>query len=309
MRRLLYCSALALCLAFGGGAAAQDVQEDPAADEADPQYEPDQRGATEEEPGYEPDQRGATEDGGGESTGEAEPQYEPDQRGATGGGGGGGDGDDSELEEEAAPAPVDTYAESREAAADYGPGASYGRPTFGFAGQLWLGGGFTGLDTFEGDNLLRAGQASSGGASLGAMIGLRVGPVTLGPRLTFSVESGLAMGAVGLDVQLELASGRVVPTVRASVSYAFAFALSDALPSQNAPSGLWTELGGGARWYLGGPFVLGGDLSVGWLATFRDAVPGCDAPCMDAASNLDLTRDGSGHGFTFRLHLYGGVTF
>lgn len=304
MRRLLYCSALALCLAIPGGAAAQDVQEEPPADEADPQYEPDQRGATEEEPGYEPDQRGATgEEGGGEDTGAAEPQYEPDQRGVDAGG-------DDGVQEEAAPAPEDAYGETLlSAEADYARGSSYGRSPFGFAAQLWLGGGFTGLDTFEGDNLLRDGQGTSGGASLGAMLGLRIGPVILGPRLTFGVESGLAMGAVGLDVQLELATGEVVPTLRASLSYAFALSLSDALPSQNAPSGLWTELGGGARWYLGGPFVLGADLSVGWLATFRDAVPDCDAPCVDPASTLDLTRDGSGHGFTFRLHLYGGVTF
>jgi len=137
---------------------------------------------------------------------------------------------------------------------------------------------------------------------------LRIGPISLGPRVTFTADPSFVLGAIGLDVGAELTDERLVPTLRVSLSYAFALSLSDPLPSQSSVGGLWTELGAGFRYYPGGPFHFGAELSGGWLALFRAADPACVDSCTDMGT-FDLRRSGQSHGLTLRLHIYGGFGF
>ncbi len=305
MRRLLVLSSLALWLALPrvGHAQAADPDEDAVASEAPAQEE-----AVGDDGGYEPDQRGAEGDegtsdgtgGGDQATGGGE--YEPDQRGA--------EGDEEELDaggDEAAPEPTTggdrVYAE--EAAGEGGSAAA--RRGLGVDLQLILGGALNGLDAFGGNNLVQDDQRGSFGGSFGAVIGLGIGPLTIGPRVSFTAEAGFGLGAVGLDIQVALTSGWIAPTMRLSVSYAFLFALADPLPSQNAPDGVWTELGLGARFRVAGPFSIGAELSGGWIALFRGEVPACTDPCD--GEGLDLSEAGASHGATLRLHLSGILSF
>ena len=71
--------------------------------------------------------------------------------------------------------------------------------------------------------------------------------------------------------------------------------------------GLLAELGLGAALRVGGPFLVGAEVSAGWTHLFRQPVPGCATECAD--ERLDLRRAGEGDGLTLRLHLWGGVSF
>ncbi len=295
MRRLSLVLPLALWLALprvAGAQAAEDeapAQEEAVGDEGG--YEPDQRGAEDEAP---PDGTGGGEQAAGEEG------YEPDQRGA--------EDEAEELDTEGAEAPPEptsgrSYAEDVSLS---GSASAAGRG-LGLDLQLILGAGLSALDAFGGNNLVQSDQGGTAGGSFGAVIGLGVGPLTIGPRLTFTVEPGFVLGAVGLDVQVALTSGWVAPTMRLSVSYAFMLGLADPLPSQNHPDGVWTELGLGARIHVTGPFSIGVEVSAGWLALFRGEVPMCTDPCT--GDELDLTESGAAHGITGRLHVYGGLRF
>lgn len=304
MRRLLLLSSLALCLALPRVGYAQAT--DPDEEEGVASEAPAQEEAIAGDGGYEPDQRGAEDDESPEDTGGAEGEatggggYEPDQRGA--------EGDEEELDEGGgadaepmAPGEDRVYTESE------GVTAAAARRGLGLDLQLIVGFGLNGLDAFGGGNIVQDTQRGSVGGSFGAVLGLGVGPLTIGPRATFTVEPGFVLGAIGLDVQVALTSGWVAPTMRLSVSYAFLLGLSDALPSQNAPDGVWTELGLGARFHVAGPFSIGAELSGGWIALFRGEVTDCTDRCEE--NGLDVTQSGSANGATLRLHVYGGLSF
>lgn len=230
--------------------------------------------------GYEPDQRGAQEPEG---------EYEPDQRGF----------EREEIAEGDAPMATGVDAEAYDS----------GSTVIGLDVQLWLGGGLIGLDAIDGANLLRPEQRSSFGASFGLVGALRIGPISVGPRIGVTVEPGFTMATFGGDVQAVLTSDRFAPFVRASLSYAFLAGLADPLPSQPDArvDGVLVELGVGARFRVAGPFVIGAELSGGYLHLERGAVPACEAPCGDG--DFDLATPGSADGLTLRLHLFGGVSF
>lgn len=268
-------------------ASAQAGDVDPEAQAADgSDYEPDQRGADEApDPQYEPDQRGVEEGG----------DYEPDQRGDH----------DPEDEPESEPR-VELTGATMDAEAAYAPGGAL----FGFHASLWLGGGYTGLDALGAEDLVRETQRGGGGFSFGVVVGPRLGPVDLGLRHTITVDGGFTMGTLGLDTRLALpALGPVIPTVRLGVGYAFFLGLSDPLPAQAEArlDGIYAELGLGAALRVGGPFLVGAEVSAGWTHLFRQPVPGCATECAD--ERLDLRRAGEGDGLTLRLHLWGGVSF
>ncbi|MEZ4340377.1 MAG: hypothetical protein R3B82_27470 [Sandaracinaceae bacterium] len=303
MRRLLLLSSLAVWLALPCAVHAQATDPDEGATEgADaPSAEAPDEEAIADDGGYEPDQRGADEgpDTGGEGTDQSTGggEYEPDQRGA--------EGEEEELDSagaDAAPMEPD-----RAFSVSEGEAASAARRGLGLDLQLIVGAGLNGLDAFGGDNLVQDTQRGSFGGSFGAVIGLGVGPLTVGPRATFTIEPGFVLGAIGLDVQVALTSGSIAPMMRLSVSYAFLLGMSDALPSQNAPDGVWTELGLGARFRVAGPFSIGVELAGGWIALFRGAVPGCTERCDE--NGLDVTESGASHGATLRLHVSGGLSF
>ena len=117
------------------------------------------------------------------------------------------------------------------------------------------------------------------------------------------------MASFGGDVQAVLTNDRFAPFLRASVSYVFLGDLADALPSQSEArvDGVLAELGVGARFRIAGPFILGAELSGGYLHLERGSAPSCEAPCSDG--ELDLTMPGTGDGLTLRVHLFGGVSF
>jgi hypothetical protein len=295
MRRLLRLSTLALGLALPRVAGAQAAE---AEDEVPAQEE-----AVGDEGGYEPDQRGAeeappTEGTGGGEQAAGEEDYEPDQRGA--------EDEAEELDAEPSPAPAEARSYAEDVALSGSAETAAGRG-LGLDLQLPLGAGLSALDAFGGNNLVQSDQGGSAGGSFGAVIGLGLGPLTIGPRLTFTIEPGFVLGAVGLDVQVALTSGWVAPTMRLSVSYAFMVGLADPLPSQNHPDGVWTELGLGARFHVAGPFSIGVEVSAGWLALFRGEVPMCTDPCT--GDELDLSESGAAHGVTGRLHVSGRLRF
>ncbi|MCB9596442.1 MAG: hypothetical protein H6719_27210 [Sandaracinaceae bacterium] len=295
MRRLLLLSTFVLCLALPRVSSAQDTEVAEGA--------PAQEETVGEDGGYEPDQRGNEEDrtGGGEDTATGDTDYEPDQRGAEddeGGGDGGGTGGEAE------PAEARTEADSYvlESAGD-----SAARRGLGFDLQVFGGLGVTGLDAFGGDNLVRDDQRGSVGGSFGVGLGLGLGPLTLGPRLSFTAEPAFVLGAIGLDIQVALTSGWIAPTLRLGLSYAFLLSYSDPLPSQNTADGFWAELGIGVRVHVVGPFMLGGELAGGWIAMFRGEVPGCTDPCRDGS--FDVSMSGAANGATLRLHVFAGLSF
>lgn len=187
-------------------------------------------------------------------------------------------------------------------------GGGIGSSGVGLEFYFWLGGGLTGLDAIEGDNLLLPTQASSAGGSFGLTLGVRVGPVTVGPRFSLTVEPSFLLGAVGLDALVGLIRGPFVPTLRVGLSYAFVSPTAEALPSQNVADGLLVELGAGFRAHVGAGFFLGGELSAGYLALFRDEVPACVDPCTDGGA-FDLRRPGSAHGLMGRLQIFAGWGF
>lgn len=296
MRRLFPTLAFSLLLALSSVGGAQDVGADvdgeDAATEGGPGYEPDQRG------GHEEDGQGGDTSGGGEGTDTTsdgdEPQYEPDQRG-------GHEGDEEEASE-----PVSEMLAADSSAGGRGYADRDGG--LGFYTHFLLGGGLTGLDAIEGDNLVLPAQQGSFDVSFGLALGLRIGPISIGPRLTFTADPSFFLGALGLDVGADLTDDRLAPTLRVSLSYAFALSLSDPLPSQRSVGGLWAEVGAGFRYTVEGPLYFGAELSGGWLALFRAADPACVDMCTDMGT-FDLRRSGESHGLTLRLHLYGGFGF
>ncbi|MBX3269599.1 MAG: hypothetical protein KF729_05030 [Sandaracinaceae bacterium] len=257
--------------------------------------------ATEREDGYEPDQRGAQErppqDGADQAAG-GETGYEPDQRGV------------EEEDEEALAEPASGTAQEADrltlaqtSAAD--PAARTG---FGLDLLLFGGLGADGFEVFGGRNVVRATQGGSVGGSFGASLGLGIGPFSVGPRVSFTFAEPYALGALGIDAHLRLSNGWIAPTLRFSFSYAFLFGLADPLPEQNTPEGMWAELGLGVRVRISDtPIILGAELSGGWLALFRDAVPACTTSCTEPG--LNLREGGTTNGATFRLQLFGGVSF
>ncbi len=296
MRRPLPWLLLALLLALPRVAQAQGPAQQEAVEAED--------GAIDDGAGYEPDQRGvedgsfdSTESGEGQSTRGGD-RYEPDQRGATVEG----------TEQQPQPAPAQAGGERVDTETLSAAEEGYGRGGVGLEFYLWLGAGVTGLDAIEGADLLLPTQSSSIGGSFGLTVGARLGPVTIGPRFSLTLEPSSVLGAIGLDAIVALMSGSITPTVRAALSYAFAIPTAELLPSQNGAGGVLVELGVGLRGELGGGFFLGGELSAGYLALFRDAVPACTAPCTDGAS-FDLRRPGSAQGLSGRLHLFGGWSF
>lgn len=293
MRRFLPPLMLALLLALPGRGIAQDAEPEETAEET----------AAPDEPGYEPDQRGGHEEEGlGTADGAAggEPEYEPDQRGEHDGGDAGTD------EEEMAAEP--TSVGETVLAADYAEADRAGGRGYGVYTSFFVGAGLTGLDALWGDNLVTPAQQGSFGASLGIAIGLRIGPVSFGPRVSLTVDPSFVLGTVGVDVTADLTTDRLVPTLRLGLGYAFLAGVSDSLPSQRSVGGLYTELGAGFRYDVGGPFRFGAELSGGWLALSRGEVPDCEDPCTDMGS-FDLRRRGEGHGLTLRLHVFGGFDF
>ena len=290
VRRLLLLALLLVCCA----PAAAWAQEEPAdgvetETTGDEDYEPDQRGA---DPQPEPD-----------------PQYEPDQRGVDGGSGGGEEGyEPDQRGEHESPEPdreVQLTSAGMEAA-EYAPGGRL----FGVHASLWLGGGYTGLDAFGARDLVRDGQRGGAGFNLGFSVGPRIGPVNVGLRHTLTVDGGFTMGTLGVDAQVALpALGPVIPTVRLGLGYAFFFGLSDPLPAQSEArlDGIYAELGIGAALRLGGPFMVGAELSGGWTHLWRQPVEGCATGCSDGG--FDARRPGEGDGLTLRLQIWGGVSF
>lgn len=287
-------SALLLSLpsvAFAQATQQEEEEEIPAAvaaDDADEAVEGDEAEQADEtatqEGGYEPDQRGFDGEGGDEGGEGGGGGYEPDQRGAV----------DS--------APV---SESMEMS---GGGYGGGR-FFGFDVSLFLGAGLSGLDAAGGDNLVLSTQQGAVGASFGVGLGLRFGPVSLGPRFAFIVDPSFVLGTFGVDVTVALLEERVTPTVRASIAYATLLSLSDALPSQSDArvSGISAELAVGVRWTFASPFVVGAELAGTWMHLGRDAVPSCTTGC-DAGA-FDLRRGGESDALGLRLHVFGGISF
>jgi hypothetical protein len=192
----------------------------------------------------------------------------------------------------------------------YGGAGGYGgRHFFGFDTTLFLGAGLTGLDAGSGDNLVLPTQQGAVGGSFGVSLGMRLGPVSLGPRFAFVADPSFVLGVFGLDVTVALLDEPITPTVRASVGYAALFSLSDALPSQSdAPvSGISTELALGVRWTFASPFVLGAELAGTWLHLGREALPSCASGCDSGA--FDLRRGGQSDGLGLRLHVFAGISY
>lgn len=300
VRSLVALLLAALLLAVPGGALAQAPKPPDEASEAAPDTDEDEAASLEETDetaaagdtatergGYEPDQRGAQ---GGEG------EYEPDQRGG------------HEEQEPSEGADSEMVRLSGTAAAEEAEYIGGGR-FIGFGAQLWLGASLIGHDAIDGANVLRPTQESSFGASFGVVGTLRLGPIAFGPRVGFTVEPGYTLAAFGFDVQAVLTSDRFAPFVRASLSYAFLAGVSDALPSQGEArvDGVLAEIGVGARFRIDGPFVIGAELSGGYLHLERGAVPACEAPCSDGA--FDLATPGNANGLTLRLHVWTGVSF
>lgn len=236
--------------------------------------------------------------------------YEPDQRGEH-------DGPEPRPEpDEAAPPPMapDSEDEARgdiTTVSESMPGvartAADGSSFFGFDVQLWLGGGLTSVEAFENQNLVRPDQQGGFGANLGLSAGLRMGPITVGPRATLTVDPSFLLITVGADVRVILTSDAVAPTLRASLSGVFLTGLSDALPSQSGAGGVHAELGAGVRWHFGGGFTFGAEVSGGYLHLDRQEEAGCTAPCTEG--EFDLRRSGSSDGLTLRLNLSAGYRF
>ncbi|MGE0784247.1 MAG: hypothetical protein AB7S26_01065 [Sandaracinaceae bacterium] len=295
-RILLVALPVALGLFASAASAQEDEEEQPAenATDADGEaeegggYEPDQRG-------YEPDQRGETDGGGrsgepqsGGDGGETGDGYEPDQRGEV-------DGEDEEAE---APAPM-----SADSAG--GAEAAYDSDELGFDLRLALGAGANLLDAIEDDNFARDQQRGGFGGGFALTLGLRLDQVTFGPRFGVSVDPSISYASFGFDVIGRLTSDRFAPYVRGAVSYALAFSFTDPLPSQSASHGILTELALGFGGRIVGPMTLGAELSVGWLALFRNGADPCVDPC--AADGLDLSEPGHTHGLVLRGSVYVGA--
>ncbi|MCZ7682868.1 MAG: hypothetical protein M5U28_30335 [Sandaracinaceae bacterium] len=293
-RTSMRAAALAAALALLAGPAlarAQDEQGDPEESAEDGgRYEPDQRGEHDEEgsggEGYEPDQRGEHDEeeqsGGGES-------YEPDQRG----------------EHEPEPEPV-------VATAGAAPDVEEARGLGGGVGlevSLWAGGGVLGAEAAGGDNLVRSTQQSSIGGAFGLSASVRVGPVAVGPRLSFSIDPSILLVHTGLGADVFLLDGPLVPYVRASIGLSIATPLGDLLPAQGDASilGVGVELGVGVRWRATDHLFVGVELAGGWHHLWRAAVPDCTSGCTDG--ELDLRRPGESDALSVRVALTLGWTF
>lgn len=239
-----------------------------------------------------------------------ERDYEPDQRGEH-------DAPDQAPEpDEAEPPPASPDYDEEELAgsitrtSESMPGVAQsaaGSSFFGFDVQLWLGGGLTSLEAFENQNLVRPDQQGGFGANLGLSLGLRMGPISVGPRATLTVDPSFLLVTVGADVRAILTSDAVAPTVRASLSGVFLTGLSDALPSQSGAGGVHAELGVGVRWHFGAGFTFGAEVSGGYLHLDRQEEASCTAPCTEG--DFDLRRGGSSDGLTLRLNLSAGYRF
>ncbi|MFK7987552.1 MAG: hypothetical protein AB8I08_16150 [Sandaracinaceae bacterium] len=247
----------------------------------------------------------------GDPTGDADPlvrderDYEPDQRGEH-------DAPDEPDEAPTAPPPSSPdHDEMRREGVQLTAGSAEGdfaEPSFyGFDVQLWLGGGLTSVEAFENQNLVRPDQQGGFGANLGLSAGLRMGPITVGPRATLTIDPSFLLITVGADVRAILTTDAVAPTLRASLSGVFLTGLSDALPSQSGAGGVHAELGVGVRWRFAGGFTFGAEVSGGYLHLDRQEEAGCTAPCTEG--DFDLRRGGSSDGLTLRLNLSAGYRF
>jgi len=204
--------------------------------------------------------------------------------------------------EELEPVPMagEAVATDYAAAEDYGAG-------FGVDLRLWLGVSGSVFDAFENDNLLRDPQRGGFGGGFGMTLGLRLGQLTVGPRVLVSVDESATLLSVGLDVMVRLTADRLAPYLRGALSYAATLGLRDALPSQPGADGVLTELGVGFGGRVVGPLTLGVEVSAGWAALFRGEVAACDAPCSDAT--VDLRDSGEAHGLVVRGLFWVGFGF
>lgn len=216
-------------------------------------------------------------------------RYEPDQRG--------------EHEAEPVMATAGAAPDSEEARG-FGGGRGVGVEL-----ALWAGGGVLGVDAAGGDNLVRSTQRSSIGGAFGLSASLRVGPLAVGPRVSFAIDPSILLVHTGLGADVFLLDGPLVPYVRASVGLSVAAPLGDLLAAQGDARilGVGVELGVGVRWRATDHLFVGVELVGGWHHLWRAAVPDCTSGCTDG--ELDLRRPGESDALSVRVALTLGWAF
>jgi hypothetical protein len=271
-RRAAIATACLWCALAPSFAYAQEAEPAPA--EETPEAETQ---AAEEADPYEPDQRGVE----GES--ETAPQAPPQER---------ADSETVELQSLAG-----SYVSSR-AGSELGVDLA-----------LWLGASLTSLDVGESNNLVREAQEGSFGAAFAFSFAMRMGYVSIGPRVGFQWDPSFVLATIGLDATVRLTPDEIAPYIRASLSGLLLVGLEDSLPrqSQAGIGGIGAEIAGGVRWDVADRFMVGAELSGGWYHLWRGSDPACDAECTDG--ELDLRERGESDALTLRLSVFAGWWF
>ncbi len=236
------------------------------------------------------------ESGEAEETANAGEDYEPDQRGTL-------DQPQSEPESDAG-----GEAESVEEISRTSGMAAY-EAGLHLDISLSLGAALTTLDVMGDGNLVRSDQQGAIGGAIGLMAGVHIGPVLLGGRANFTLDPSFVLVNAGLEAQVMLMRGELVPFVRGSVGVSAVTALDGALASQRRADiwGVGTELGVGLRWYLLPRLFVGADLSGGWHHLFREGLPACTSECTEGT--YDVRQSGESDALSLRISLMLGWTF